>query len=88
MEALPADLSQFVGSAAVVSALFCSAMKVRGLYDPAELLDLKEQIRQTSLVWLSVLLFLAGVIFSLKIGKEFSRGANISFAIVGFVLLV
>ena len=88
VEGLPADLSQFVGSAAVVSALFCSAMKVRGLYDPAELLDLKEQIRQTSLVWLSVLLFLAGVIFSLKIGKEFSRGANISFAIAGFVLLV
>jgi Undecaprenyl-phosphate glucose phosphotransferase len=63
-------------------------MKIRGLYEPAELLDIKEQIRQTSLVWLSILLFLAGVIFSLKIGKEFSRGANISFAILGFVILV
>ena len=88
LEELPADLGQFVGSAAVVSALFCSAMKVRGLYDPAELLDLKEQFRQTSLVWVSVLLFLTGVIFSLKIGKEFSRGANISFAISGFILLI
>jgi len=88
IEGQPADLSQFVGSAAIVSALFCSAMKIRGLYDPAELLDLKEQIRQTSLVWVSVLLFLTGVMFSLKVGREFSRGANISFAIVGFVLLI
>ena len=55
---------------------------------PQRCLDLKEQIRQTTLVWLSVLLFLTGVIFSLKIGKEFSRGANISFAMLGFVLLI
>ena len=82
------DLSQYVGSAAIVSALFCSAMKLRGLYDPAEMFDLKEQVRQTTLVWLSVLLFLTGVMFSLKIGKEFSRGANISFATLGFVLLI
>jgi Undecaprenyl-phosphate glucose phosphotransferase len=88
MEGLSADLAQYLGSAAVVSALFCSAMKLRGMYEPAELLEFKEQTRQTIVVWLSVLLFLTGVVFSLKIGKEFSRGGYISFAIAGLVLLV
>jgi Undecaprenyl-phosphate glucose phosphotransferase len=87
-EGLPADLAQYMGSAAVVAALFCSAMKLRGLYDASELLELKEQTRQTILVWLSILLFLTGVVFSLKIGREFSRGAYISFAISGLVLLL
>jgi Undecaprenyl-phosphate glucose phosphotransferase len=88
IEEQPAELSKYVGSAAVVAALFCSAMKIRGLYDPAQLMNVGNQIRQTSLVWLGVFLFLTGVMFSLKIGKDFSRGANLSFAAVGLGLLV
>ena len=82
------DLSEYAGSVAVVSVLFCSLMKSRGLYDPSELLDFKLQIRQLSLAWLSVFLFLAGVVFTLQEGKDFSRGANLSFAALGLVSLV
>lgn len=40
----PGDVIQFVGSAAVVSALFISLLIGRNLYNPAELLDVKTQI--------------------------------------------
>ncbi len=83
----PGDLSEYVGTAAVVSALFCSLMQIRGLYSPAEFLNFKAQLRGLALTWLGVFLFLAGVVFALKIGKDFSRGAYLSFAALGFVFV-
>src|ERR1700730_14347050 len=72
------DPSEYVGTAAVVSALFCSLLKIRGSYSPAELLNYKAQLKGVTLTWIGVFLFLAGVVFALKIGKEFSRGAYLS----------
>src|SRR5579883_139982 len=88
IEGQPGDVLEYVGTAAVVSALFCSAMKIRGLYSPAELLHFKAQLRGLALAWVTVFLFLAGVVFALKIGKEFSRGAYLSFAAFGLAILV
>ena len=82
------DIGQSVGSAILVSALFISAMKIRGMYRPTELLILGNQIRGVCLAWISVLLLLAGSVFALKIGSELSRGTNLLFAAFGLVALI
>ena len=84
----PGEISHYVGSSAVVAALFILATKGQGLYDPAELLSLRVQAGSTTTTWLSVFLFLSGAVFALKIGDQFSRGAMLSFAGSGLVLLI
>jgi len=82
------DIGQSVGSAILVSALFISVMKIRGMYRPTELLILRNQIRGVCLAWTSVLLLLAGTVFALKIGSELSRGTSLLFAAFGLVALI
>jgi putative colanic acid biosysnthesis UDP-glucose lipid carrier transferase len=82
------DISQSIGAATLVSALFISLMKIRGMYRPTELLVLRGQIRGICLVWISVFLFLAGTVFALKIGSELSRGSSLLFAGVGLIALI
>ncbi|MGJ5177635.1 undecaprenyl-phosphate glucose phosphotransferase [Bradyrhizobium oligotrophicum] len=82
------DVSKSVGLAILVSALFVSLMKIRGMYRPAELLILPRQIRATCLTWITAFLVLAGALFALKIGSEFSRGTSIVFAMLGLMALV
>jgi putative colanic acid biosynthesis UDP-glucose lipid carrier transferase len=82
------DVLQYIGSAAVVSALFLSLTIARNLYDPVELLRVKGQIYTVAVTWTGVLLFCAGVVFALKIGADFSRGAVILFAAGGLAALV
>jgi len=82
------DISKSLGLAILVSALFTSLMKIRGMYKPAELLVLRRQIHATCLTWITVFLLLAGVIFALKIGSEISRGTSIVFAMLGLIALI
>jgi putative colanic acid biosysnthesis UDP-glucose lipid carrier transferase len=82
------DPMQSAGLAAVVAALFVSFGKVRNLYDPAELLNLKSQIQRVSFKWVAVLLFLAAAAFAMKAGADFSRGSTIMFAGFGITALI
>jgi putative colanic acid biosysnthesis UDP-glucose lipid carrier transferase len=82
------DIGKSVGSAILVSALFISVMKIRGMYSPTELLNLRNQIRGVCLAWISVFLLLAGTVFALKIGSELSRGTSLLFAAFGLVALI
>jgi putative colanic acid biosynthesis UDP-glucose lipid carrier transferase len=84
----PGDISKSLGSAALVSALFISLMKMRGMYGPPELLVLRNQIRAVCLAWTSVFLLLAGTVFALKIGSEISRATNTLFAMLGLISLI
>jgi Undecaprenyl-phosphate glucose phosphotransferase len=84
----PGDIIRYLGSAAVVAALFVTVMKGRDMYSPAELVSLRSQLRMTTTTWLSTFLFLSGAVFALKIGDHFSRGAIFSFAVLGGVLLI
>jgi putative colanic acid biosynthesis UDP-glucose lipid carrier transferase len=81
------DVSKSIGLAILVSALFVSMMKMRGMYRPAELLILPRQIRAACLTWITAFLVLAGALFALKIGSEFSRGTSIVFAMLGITAL-
>ena len=82
------DIIQYIGSASVVLAFFISLMASRDFYQPKHLLDLKAQVRGMAFVWVGVFLFLAGIVFALKIGDEFSRGAILLFAGFGFGCLL
>jgi Undecaprenyl-phosphate glucose phosphotransferase len=82
------DIAQFCGFAAVVAALFIALNNSRRLYDLSELLNLKSQIRQISLSWTGVFLFLTAAAFVMKVGSDYSRGAVLSFAIFGLLILI
>jgi putative colanic acid biosynthesis UDP-glucose lipid carrier transferase len=81
------DVLRYIGSAAAVAILFIALAKDRDLYSPTKLLSFKTQVRNIALIWVSVLLFCAGVVFALQIGKEFSRGVTFIFAASGLVTL-
>lgn len=82
------DIFRFAATGAVVSALYIPAIKMRDLYDPASFQPRDAHIRVILSCWLGVFLFLTGVVFALKIGKEFSRGATLGFAGAGLVALL
>ena len=84
----PGDIGKSLGSAILVSALFISLMKIRGMYRPAELRLLRNQIHAVCVAWISVFLLLAGTVFALKIGSEFSRGTSMLFAVFGLIALI
>jgi len=84
----PVDLSKSLGAGILVSALFISLLKIRGMYRPAELLVFRHQIRAALLAWTSVFLLLAATVFALKIGNEISRGTSMLFAMFGLIALV
>src|SRR5712672_2587927 len=84
----PVDVGKSLGSAVLVSALFISLMKIRGMYRPAELLVLRYQICAICLTWMSVFLLPAGTVFALKIGNEISRGTSMLFAMFGLIALI
>jgi putative colanic acid biosysnthesis UDP-glucose lipid carrier transferase len=84
----PSDIGKSLGSAILVSALFISLMKIRGIYRPPELLDLGKQIRAVCLTWTGVFLLLAATVFALKIGNEISRGTSMLFAMLGVIALI
>jgi len=88
MEGTPGDIGKSVGSAMLVSALFISVMKIRGMYRPTELLILRNQLRGVCLAWIGVFLLLAATVFALKIGSELSRGTSMLFAVFGLVALI
>jgi len=82
------DIAQAVALAALVAALFIPIGKSSGLYNPAELLNLKSQITRITFKWVGVLLFLAAAAFTMKAGGNFSRGSTILFAVLGLLALV
>jgi Undecaprenyl-phosphate glucose phosphotransferase len=87
-EGLRLDLGQALGSAALVSTLFTLLLKSQGLYRPTELMMLRRQIRLIVSSWAAVFLLLSGIVFTLKIGSELSRGTSLTFAGLGLVALL
>jgi putative colanic acid biosynthesis UDP-glucose lipid carrier transferase len=82
------ELSRHIATAAVVCAVFVPLFRKRGLYDPSALVNWSLQARKIVVLWIITLLIFASATFALKIGPDFSRGAVISFGIVGLVGLL
>ena len=59
-----------------------------GFYQPKVVLSASTQIRGVAAAWGAVLLFMTSVLFLLKTGADYSRGATITFGIVGLGVLL
>lgn len=82
------DLARYVSTAILASAVFVLLFRRRCLYDPSSLVNWSLQARNIATLWTVTFLVLAGVAFALKIGKDFSRGAVLLFAIVSPAVLI
>ncbi len=67
---------------------FVLLSKVLGLYQPNALLSAGVQIRSVLAAWGATALFMTSLLFLLKTGADYSRGATISFDCLGVVLIV
>src|SRR5262245_10039170 len=83
-----ADLVTYAVTAIIIGAMFVPIFRDRGLYDPTALVNWASQARNIIVLWTGAFLVFAGAVFALKIGKEFSRGAVLSFGIVGMIALL
>ena len=81
----PGDLAVFFGNGVIVAALFSGAMRARdanrGLRRPREF----ESLRDLFFIWSGVFLFIGFVWFFLKLDPAYSRGAFVSFFVLGFL---
>jgi Undecaprenyl-phosphate glucose phosphotransferase len=79
---------EFFGVGAILAALTTALMKLRGLYTPDSLLSVRSQVAPITFIWVSAVLFLLGVSFTLKISEGLSRGSILSLAMtVPFLIL-
>lgn len=82
------SVAGFLGIGAVLAALAVALMKLRGLYTAESLLTVRSWGAPILLIWSSVVLFLLGVSFTLKVSGELSRGSMLSLAITAPLLLL
>jgi hypothetical protein len=67
---------------------FVLLSKLLGLYQPNALLSARGQIRGVLIAWGGVVLFMTSLLFLLKTGAHYSRGATISFGFLGVAGIV
>src|SRR5262249_3458742 len=82
------DFVRHIATATVVCAVFVPLFRNRGLYDPSSLVNWNLQTRKIVVLWSVTLLIFASATFAFKIGPDFSRGAVLSFGIVGLAGLL
>src|ERR1700752_4989684 len=75
------SVAEFFGVGAILAALTAALMKLRNLYTPEHFLSVRSEVSPIVLIWSSVILFLLGVSFTLKISEGLSRGSILSLAI-------
>lgn len=80
-------LETFLSVGAIVCVNFSAILAARGDYRPQNLCDFWKQLRETAGVWAFVFLLLCAVAFSLKIGDAYSRGATLTFFVVGGIAI-
>jgi Undecaprenyl-phosphate glucose phosphotransferase len=74
------------GPAIAVATLYSTFAHAAQLYQAQNLLRIRWQIGRSALIWLMVFVFLATLVFLLKIGAAFSRGGMLLFFASGLVL--
>jgi Undecaprenyl-phosphate glucose phosphotransferase len=76
----------YLGSGIAVATLYSAFGHAAQLYRAPNLLRLKWQVGRSTLIWLMVFVFLATLVFLLKIGAAFSRGEMLLFFTSGIVV--
>ena len=73
------ETQNYLGSGIAVATLYSAFGHAAQLYRAPNLLRLKWQVERSALIWLTAFLFLASIVFLLKIGAAFSRGEMLLF---------
>ncbi|MDF0494673.1 exopolysaccharide biosynthesis polyprenyl glycosylphosphotransferase [Bradyrhizobium yuanmingense] len=82
-----ANLANVLGLALVSAACLVCLLKTYGLYQPVELLVLRNQMRAVCLAWMSSVLFILAV-YGFAIRPETSQHPGLLFAVLGLSLLL
>ena len=82
------DIAAFSFVGCYSGLMFVLLTNALGLYQPQLVLSARTQIRGVAVAWGAVLLFMASVLFLLKTGADYSRGATIAFGIFGLAFLL
>ena len=73
----------YIGLGMLVAVNFSTFTATQRHYQPTELINLTRQIRNVALGWFGIFAFLTVVGFTLKVTAHFSRGASLSFFVLG-----
>jgi Undecaprenyl-phosphate glucose phosphotransferase len=82
------EARSYLGSGTAVAILYSAFAHAAKLYSPPNLLHLKWQIGRSMLIWITVFVLLACIVFMLKIGAMFSRGEMLLFLSCGLMAIV
>ena len=74
----------FFGVGVLTFVNFSAILAARRAYRPQNLADFWRQLRETTIVWALVFFVLLAVAFLLKITETYSRGATLTFFVVGW----
>lgn len=83
-----ADFVHYAVTAIIVGAMFVLRFRSRNLYDPCALVEWNLQSRNIIVSWTLAFSLFSGTMFALKVGVDFSRGAVLSFGVVGLLVLL
>jgi hypothetical protein len=82
------DIDAFVVIGCYSGLSFVLLAKLLGLYQPNALLSADVQVRAMVAAWSAAVLFMTSLLFLLKTGVSYSRGATISFRFLGVAVIV
>jgi Undecaprenyl-phosphate glucose phosphotransferase len=82
----PVDSFFAVGTLTYV--IFSAILAARGAYRPQNIAYFRKQAWLTSAVWLFVFFVFSAVAFSLKTTETYSRGATLTFFVVGWTVII
>ncbi len=81
------DVDAFVAIGCYSGLIFVLLSKLLGVYQPDALLSTSNQVRGVAAAWGAVLLFVTSLLFLLKSGSNYSRGATIGFGFLGLAII-
>ncbi len=82
------DVDAYVVIGCYSGLTFVLLSKLLGLYQPNALLSAGVQIRGIVVAWGAAVLFMTSLLFLLKSGANYSRGATISFGFLGVAVII
>lgn len=81
------EVPAYAGIGSNAALLFVLLAKSQGMYRPT-LLPWSQQVRGVVVAWVAVLLAIVSLLFLLKLGESYSRGATLGFGVFGLALLL
>jgi Undecaprenyl-phosphate glucose phosphotransferase len=80
-------VNTFLGIGALAGVNFSALLAARGDYRPQNLVGFWRQVRETTIIWLFVFFILTTAAFLLKVSGSYSRGATLTFFVVGWFVI-